>query len=240
MFFQYGNYIHQTDSVALIDVDWSPRYNDRGFRRSVVKTWQIQGTLIPSVATPSGITTVANVLERAYSFNGLSAALFEDNGTRTVYFLDTNTAIGGVKVVNFAFIDGRGASYVTHLRFAATLQAEFPDAVENLMSWTETLSFVGDTGPQFAWSVPLVGQPVRQIVTQKTTQRITQSGSAVGYLSKISAPAPRWPQWFMGPQAKVSPSTPDANAGRFEGYGVSWSYEFESPVDLSGAVPAPR
>ena len=192
------------------------------------------------MANPSGITSVAAVLERAYSFNGLSAALFEDDGTRTVYFLDTNTAIGGVKVVKFAFIDGRGASYVTHLRFAVTLQAEFPDAVANLMSWNETLSFVGDTGPQFAWSFPLVGTPVRQIVTQKTTQRITQSGFAVGYLRREFAPPPRWPQYVLPDQKKVSSGTPEANAGRFEGFPVSWSYEFESLVDLSGTVPTPR
>lgn len=240
MFFQYGNYVHQTDSVALVNLDKQPKYNARGNRQSIVETWHIEGTLLPSTATPAGVTAVAAVLNTAYSFDGRSAGLFEDDGTRTIYFLNTNLAIGGVKVLKLGFQEGRGAAYVTHLRFNATLQAEFPDAVANLMQWTETLAFTGDCGPQTAWSVPIVGQPVRQIVTQRTMQRIVQSGSATGYLSRITPPRPRWPQYLLRPQTGLIPGTPTANAARFEGYPVSWSYEFASPIDLSGAVPIPR
>ena len=55
------------------------------------------------------------------------------------------------------------------------------------------MTIQGTGGPRKAYFETLRTRPIRQIVNDFTLVRMTQSGSAVGFLSYPFAPAPLWP-----------------------------------------------
>lgn len=238
MYFAYGTYRHPTDEVALTDATIQRQYNRRGLRTHLRHTWQLRGTLIPASATPAAVTAAVAALKNAYAVDGQNAGLFEDDGTPTTYFFNSAQALGGVKVVAGPSLpEGAGASYVTYLRYTITLQADFPDPVENLDYYQEQISFSGDCGPIRQWVTPISGPPQNQTIQSRSTQRITQSGSAVGFLARPTPANPLWPQLEHREKRKIVATSPDVNGRALTGYGVSWSYEFESPTNLSGIGP---
>ena len=238
MYAQYGTYQHATDEVAITDYTISRNFNRRGVRQSLRHTMQLRGTLIPSSADPTVVTTAVTALKNAYAVDGLNFGLYEDDGTPTTYFLNSAAALGGVKVVNGPTLpDGAGASYVTYLRYAITLQADFPDPVGNLEFYQEQISFTGDCGPIRQWVTPIQGPPQRQIIQQRSTQRITQSGTAIGYLSRIAAGSPLWPDLEHRERRRIVTSSPEVNGASQTNFTTSWSYEFESNTNLSGIGP---
>lgn len=233
MFFRYGNYTHASNSVALRSVRREVVRNRRNFRQAIRHTWDLSGVLIPASASSSAITTLANTLQNAYS-DGRDAGLYEDDGTPTIHVWRNGATIGGVRVVSLSFPDGVGAAYVTQLRFAITLMAEFPDVEGNLIQYDEALVFIGNAGPVFAWQVPIVGEPIRQRISDRSTQRIIQSGTAVGFTGPVAPPPPRWPALELGHLRQVQNGTPVINRQSAQEYPSQWSYEFVSSIDLSG------
>ena len=238
MQFRYGNYQHATDELAIVDATIQRNYSRRGLRTHLTHTWQLRGTLIPTAATPTAITTALAALANAYAVDGLNAGLYEDDGRQTGYFLNSGLSLGGVKVISPPSLpDGAGASYVTHLRYSITLQADFADPVGNLEFYQEQLSYMGDAGPIRQWVTPISGPPQRQTIQQRSTQRITQSGTAIGYLRRPNPGNPFWPQLEHRERRRVVAISPEVNGRAETSWGISWSYEFESASNLSGVGP---
>lgn len=238
MYAAYGAYQHATDEVAITDYRKQRNYNRRGNKQSVIHTMTLQGTLIPSSADPTTITSEFATLQNAYARDGLNFGLYENDGTPTDYFLNSGTALGGVKVVQAPSLpDGQGASYVTHLRYSIQLQAEYVDALANLEFYQEKITFVGTAGPVRQWVTPISGPPQRQIISQRSTQRITQSGQAMGYMSEVPAGTPLWPEIEHVDRRRIGKDSPTVNGLALTGFLTTWAYEFESATNLSGIGP---
>src|SRR5690606_9658498 len=76
--------------------------------------------------------------------------------------------------------------------FSVTLEAEYADVDDQVVSWSESLRFVGNCGPVWqpvtTWSgiMPYTSAP-------RSVQRIVQSGSATGFQGYILPPGSLFP-----------------------------------------------
>ncbi len=171
-----------------------------------------------------------------FNNNGKDFIVYLPNGTTASQLsLRTNDALGGVRIIQRpSFSTLQNAAYVTWLPFTFILEAEIPvtNAANLLTEFEETLTFEGG-GPVNAWWKPLVGAPQRQQVRQFDTYRATQTGSAVGYLSRPSPPPPLWLN-AMNKFPSASKKSPKRFGDDYKNFGISWTYDFESDSPLVG------
>lgn len=235
MFFRIGSFQHPDNLVNTVAFNQRNILNSRGRVQLTRKTLHIQVTLIAVGTTPdevqASLTSQIQDIESAYSSNGQDAGLYQDDGTVTPHFLDSSRSIGGVRVLNLDFQKNDGAEYATQRTVNITLEADFASS-QAIVSFQESLSFVGTAGPQYAWVQVLNGPPQRQTLKQKTTQMITQAGSGVGFLSAISVPPPLLPRLEHLGRRRITPGAPRLDNNRFVDFPTSWTYVFESPTPI--------
>lgn len=235
MFFRYGKYIHPANEVALT-IRKEARYSDRGQKRSVVETWNLQGVL--QAATPAELSGRIAALTAAYAANGQTAALCFDDGSFTAHVLDTITSLGGVRVVSLDFPEGRGAEYSTFRTYQLVLAAEYATPGEMLLEYEESIRLEGG-GPKFVILQTLTGVPQRQQVAQITPHRAVQTGRALGLASYPPVSTPLWPEAEHREQRRVTFHSPKFTNHQFSEFAVEWEFHFEAANALLGA-PAPR
>src|SRR4029077_8154957 len=86
-------------------------------------------------------------LRSAYNVNGLDLGLYLDDGvTPTDHVLASSTTLGGTRVTALEFPNGSGAEYSTFRSYSITVEADTPDTSQNLLDFSETLSFAGTGG----------------------------------------------------------------------------------------------
>lgn len=174
-------------------------------------------------------------LEAALRQQGKDAGLYHDDGTKSNYFLESGSSIGGVKVTALELPD-EAAIYATMVKAKVTFEADYAatSGADFLISFQESLDGVGDCGPRRVFVDTLTGIPQEQIVNQRTTQTVTQSGSAVGYLSSPAIPAPIFPGLEHHDRRRIRYGSPVLQGTDFIQWPVSWAYTFESAQPLFG------
>ncbi len=228
MIFSYGNYIHDNNEVETV-FRQSALFDQRGNRRGLRKRIELKGVLHGT--SQANLTAKLLALDAAYSKDGFNAILFLDDGTtQTHHRIISGDTLTGVRVVQPpSYQPGDGAEYSTFRTYSIVLEADFLGD-SDILNFEETVTIQGTGGPRFAYFETLNTLPVRQIVNDFTLVRMTQSGSATGYLSYPFAPAPLWPSL-----EDVSQRTFIRRAPRLQGrirtdYPVSWTYKFTSDV----------
>ena len=228
MIFSYGNYIHAANEVehafrqvALLD----QRGNRRGFRTRLELKGILQGT------SQADLDAKAILLQNAYAQNGNDAILFQDDGTTQTHVrIISGETLTGVRVVQPPSFQGKsGAEFATIREYTIVLEADF-FGDSDILSFEETVTIQGTGGPRFAYLETLKTRPVRQVVNDFTLVRMTQSGSAVGYLKYPFAPAPLWPSLEDLGQRTFIRRAPKQQGRKFTDYAVSWTYKFTSDV----------
>lgn len=235
MYFKYGPYRHADNEVEISSIAVRPYYL-RGRRAGVVKQLTITGEILAT--GQAAVTAKVREIESAYSRDGFDAGLFQDNGTLTPHALLNVGSVSGVRVVGGVNWAPALAGYATStLRYQITLEAEYLDGTgPQIVSYSETVAFIGRGGPLRVFVEPQQGPAIPQIVQQRTLYRATQSGQAVGRLGYPFPNPPLWPQWEQQEQARVQHTSPQNERGFFENYSVSWSYSFMSPIPLTGTA----
>jgi hypothetical protein len=232
MFLRYGPYTHAQNEPA-VQIGKVALFSPRGFRQAVRETWRIVGVL--QAADQPGLTAAIAALRAAYNVNGLDLGLYLDDGTTlTDHFLTSSAALGGTRVTRLDFPTGLGAEYSTFRSYAITVEAEFPDTSNNLLEFSETLSFAGTGGPRLVFLETLAGPPQVQIARQQTTCRARQEGRAVGLLSYPPIAAPIWPAAELADQRRIALRAPLRVAGNLTRFVAEWTYVFESVTPLAG------
>lgn len=231
MYFQYGGYRHEAGEVLLSSVTRSVERSPRGDPILAKLSFQIQGELLGD--SQYQLTQKLDALEDAYARQDQTAGLFHDNGARTVHYMPASGTLGGVRSSGVSYPEGSGIEYATKRRYTVTLEADYPfDG--GLLEFTESLSFTGTCEERWIYLSTLNGPPERQTVGKVTTQKVTQSGSAVGYFARPSPPPPLWPANEHKENRQITIPSPKVIRGRLMDYGVQWSYSFESATPLVG------
>lgn len=234
MYIAYGGYRHQLNE-ASISINRTSIESDRNVIIGHQVQWQINGVLLADAGASdpvSNLTSKISALKNAYSVNGRDCALYEDDGTRTQHFIISKLTAQGVRVVNVSFPTGIGAEYATVRSYSITLTAEvITSAAARLggvfFESAETISYTGTGGPRYVVRETRFGAPVRQLVSQATPCRVTQSGS-IKTLGKAASPTPIYSNYEIFPARNITTSFSPKD--RY--YRVNYSFQFEAPHQL--------
>lgn len=232
LYFQYGQYQHEPGDIVIASISRATEYSPRGQPLLSKLTWSIQGQI--HADSPALLTPKLRALEAAYARHGRDAGLYETGGVPTAHVMRSAGSIGGVRSSGVQYPTGDGIEYTTLRNYSVTLEADYPFEDVSLLEFSETLSFSGTCRPRFVFLPLLNGQPEKQIVQRSTTQKVTQSGNALGYFSRPSAPPPLWPNDEHEDLRQISTTSPRVVYGRTVDFGIQWSYSFESSTPLIG------
>jgi len=232
MFLKYGPYTHAQNEPAVQIVKRAV-FSPRGYRQAVRETWRIVGVL--HAADQPGLTAAIVALRSAYNVNGLDLGMYLDDGvTLTDHVMTSAAALGGTRVTALDFPSGAGAEYSTFRSYSIAVEADFPDTTNNLLDFSETLSFEGTGGPRVIFLDTLEGLPQPQLAQQRTTCRARQQGRAVGLATYPPVAAPIWPGAELLDQRRLVVRSPKRVAGNLTEFVVEWMYVFESVSTLAG------
>ena len=230
MFLKYGSYQHQ-DGEVDISVNKNAVMTARGTVEKVVEQWKITGILRDTSST--GLSTKASALQTAYGTNNLDLCLYHSVGVASHLHLNPSEATGGIRVLSVNFPKGAEKGEFANARhYEITVEAIYPNLVDGLLQFQETITYNGTGGPRYAYIEILNGPPVRQTVCEQTLYRITQSGHAIGLFSYPTIPSPLWPYYEDQTARQTSRSGGQLQGTFYSGYGVQWSYQFVSDVPL--------
>ncbi len=146
-------------------------------------------------------------------------------------------SLTGVRITAGPNFDrAQGAEYATLRHFTFSAEAEYVYRNSNglLLDFTETLS-ITPPGPLYVCKNAINGPAQRQLVYPLMPCKATQSGSATGYrqypeaLARVLA----WPFALKKPAPLVR-TNPERKGTGYQGYKISWNYEYEYPTILAG------
>ncbi len=245
MYVRYGNYTHALDSAALV-IQSDAIYDDTGETWERRERWSIAGELL--AANTAALTTEINSLLAAYSVNGQTLVLLDNDGvTETAHKLTSAGTIGGVRVVQPpGFPTGTHGEYSTFRQFRVALEAITRiNGAPNLIRWDETVTFQGTGGPRELIHEIRNGSPIRETVSIATPLFAIQQGQAIGRSNFPFFPAPLWPNDLNHPDTVkeyIHPRAVGSGLSRqFRDYGIRWSYPFQftSPQSISQQTRRP-
>lgn len=233
MYFRFGSYIHPPGEVNLT-TNRESIYDDAQRPIGYLERWMIQGQL--QASTPGQIAVLQRALDIGYSQRAASAGLYFDNGAATPHFLNANTTYGGIRVVSPpGFPDGTRIQFVNARDYIITLEAEiYSNQSRNIISYTESVEFLGDAGPRLVMIETRNSQPQIQQVSQATGMIVVQTGSAMGRFYYPPRQTPLFPPYVNGPDTRRGKTAPTLRYDRYTNYGVSWSYTMLLPVPVDG------
>lgn len=238
MFLAYGDYRHPLGQPAIV-ISRRTLFSAANTPLAVVERWEINGLL--QAGSPAEMSQKITALEAAYAYGGGDLVLYLPNGTTaSSHCLINAETLGGVRVARPpSYPQGHGAEYATIRTFSVALEAELPVLPLDtaLVSYRETLEFKGG-GPRFGHLEPLIGLPIKQLLKRNTIFRATQRGEAVGWVAYPTPPLALWPAALVeaGTLHMASPRRRGAGeALAYTDFPISWSYQFEAALPLSGA-----
>jgi hypothetical protein len=192
MYAKYGNHQHDANEVNIARMDVRARYSPRLLKTSLIFTIYLEGELLAD--TQATINDKIGTLINAYSVDGQDFGFYRDDGTITHHRLINSdpAAITGVRVINRSWPQGDAAEFAVKRTFSITLQAEYTAADSQIFAWEETVELIGNCGPRYE-IVETYDGPVVQQLALRTSMKIIQSGSAIGYGGYVMWPGPLLP-----------------------------------------------
>ncbi len=179
----------------------------------------------------------AGQILNALALDGGDAVLHQTAGV--IALLNTGS-IGGVRVVErpaFLAQDGKG-HWATGVPFRITFECDYPKFTDGLVSYSESITKVGDGGPRRVMLELDNGIPVTQTVSSNTPIQIIQSGTAVGFLAYPTVNDPIFPNAILAPEDRaVTPDTPRLARDTYVDWPIRWTYRMT--LDSPTSVPYP-
>lgn len=210
--------------------------NEGGVPYKLRQTISVSGFLLVDGQTDAALQESALRTALAIPYGELD--FLQDDGAPTPLGLTNVGSITGVRCTKLRFPTTDRGEYVTIRSFECEFEAEYglvtaalsPFAA--LVNFSETLAFEGGA-PIFRHQLAMEGDNLKLLVYPMDTFRATQSGQCTGRLKPHVAPAPIWPTALkQAPQ--FTRSSPQLQGAEFEGYGLTWHYEYESVSALIG------
>ena len=192
MYFQYGSYVHPSNTVNLTQIALKRMYSPRN--RLHFNRWTLYCEGHFCVSGQANIKSQLQEFETAYKKVGgfHDAGLYHDDGTKSAHWLRSNGSINGVRVMALKY-PGREAEYASGRSYAITFQADYLDAEDTIHSFNETLQIIGATGPRWELVETFSGPPYVKPVNEYTVQRLVQQGKCVGVQAPPLMPGPILP-----------------------------------------------
>ena len=223
----YYNGLWFDANEAEITLSRRRTYNPQNKLQKETHVWNVNG--VRQAANQAALTTSINTFESYMQDGGDIGLYLDDQTTLTSHYLVSSQSLGGTKIVDLSYPQGKGAEYSTFRTWSFTLEADFAPKFVGILGpieFEESLTFEGGL-PRKVWLECAVGPPQEQLVSQQTTYRATQTGSAKQISVPPSVPPAIWPDALISRQ--ISKVTQSGNGLTF---GRSWTYTFESDEPL--------
>lgn len=222
MYLTYGNTLTFTAGEAWpVFFGQQRRYNPRGMAQSVVKTMQVEGTIIAS--GQAAINTRVGQILTALELEGGSAIFHMDTGADTHIALPSAGSRGVRILQNTLTMEEGKAHFATGLPFSITFEAEYPIAdLDPYVEYQETITRAGTGGPRKVWQELDFGVSIEQIVSTNTPVTYTQQGFAVG-----ASGYPPFPPAIYGyddPDNSISYDAPQRDGLVYINFPIRWNY----------------
>jgi hypothetical protein len=211
------------------------RQNRGGIPVGHIVTVSCRGTIFGEGATE--LSSLSAEVDRGLAIPGADLVLYDDDGNLTATKMLAEGSVGGVIPLQWEYPEGGSGEYVTGRTFSAVFQAEYPLAnagLGTLLDFSETVTVRGNTGARINYQEAINGPQVAIQTTPATLCRATQTGYAIGYLAPPAIPTPLWPTWLQNESPTISATSPRPRGRLLTEYHRAYSYEFVSPVRLSG------
>lgn len=238
MQFVYGSYAHDINSVYFTRVNRVLRRGPNQRANLLSTEWGMKAKIIRS--NQAAIFSVLGGMKAAYSVDGFSAGMYDNNGNQTTFFLDNNLAQGGVRVTQPpSHGEIKGAEGTTYLYVEFGLAADYLSSPGGPLEFQETLSFNDiNGGPIQVERIPAQGLPILQNVTTNSWYYCTQQGrlKQQGNVVQLSPQPMLFPNLLRGvPGSKVITYGPtEMIKGVPVASSVSWKYDYISSTPITG------
>lgn len=233
---RYGAYSHLPGECA-VRINQQVVYDEQtGIPHQLLVSWDVEGRV--EADTPAGVAVQVRRLEAAYSRPFLTARLLHADGF-VAHELSGAGSLSGVRVVQPpSYPNAQGAEFSTYRNYVLRLECKYPVGDPNtaLRSWQETLTFSGGR-PARGIITCASGPPVPYISAAYTPYRVTQSGSAVGYLGypPLSLVVPLFGYDLLeGEGDPITFGSPRSDGRRLVDWPISWTFRFVSAAPLVG------
>ncbi len=186
-FFVYRGVQFENGLIDLTRMNIRYAHSPRGYRVKRIDTLYLRGEIMADGASDV-LEQVQQVID-AFDEDYGSARLYLDDGTPTQHGLENDSQFNltGVKVIERSWPKG-GVEELANMRtFQVTLEAEYADNETQLLEWSETLEYYGNTGPRFEVVDTYFG-PYTNLQCLRTAQRIVQTGYALGFTANVLPP----------------------------------------------------
>lgn len=233
MYATYGGFRHADNEANLVQFDAIARYSPRGHRIETTYRAHLVGELI-YVGQAALHPRIAALID-AYGIVNQSFTYHHDDGTPTRHRIpaDDPNNVTGVRVIHRNWPKGAPAEYANTRTFYLVIEATFrdpePGIASPLVDYHQSVEAVGVAAIRRRYLEYDVGSAEEQIVNQLTTQRLHQSGYAVGYSDWPAPPGPLYPDLELTDVRRIRLTTPHHRGNGFTHYRTDWSYVMESP-----------
>jgi hypothetical protein len=226
--FSYRGIARPANETNIVRVDQRNKLSPRGRRIGNTVTMYLMGEI---VGTGSDLLTSCRALIDQFRNDYGDAVLALDDGTLTPHQLTNSNSVSGVRVIHRSWSKGDAAELATTRTYSVALQADYDDCEDQIVFWTETLKYVGNTGPRFD-IIDTFNGPVSVLTAQFTAQRIVQYGRAIGYSAHPLPPGSLFPSYEHQDQREVElvSGQNQGQAARF--FETRWVYRHTSNVSL--------
>lgn len=221
MLVKYGAYSHPINLTNVDVIETKIRNEGHGkylVNRRLLISGAIKGT------SEADIDSKILAINNAYAIDGVSGGLVQSDGsTITQHWLDSPSSYQGVRVVGVRWGGRSKAEFQSFRSFEIEIEADYVSTATDVIAQTEQLEIIGTGGNRNGFNELVSGDPVKQIVNQKTLVRAIQSGSSVWTSGIHSVPPPIWPDFENLDRRRIGGVTLDLNTNRFT---RRWVYEF--------------
>jgi len=230
MYFKYGDYQHEDNEVSF-EHSRVAKLDSGGVVYGYDETYKLMGRL--HADTQEEITTAIDALKTAYAKQFQDLVLYDNSGTATSHTLRNSETLGGVRVLDGpSFPNSTGAEYSTWRSYEIVVAAVVPISGQGngtVIDWQETLTFMGTGGPRNVWQPMITGPAIKQQVSQFTTVRAVQRGTAAGFSEYIPYANPIFPIDVEHQEQRVwERGTPQFMGGGVRRYfPCTWTYVYE-------------
>lgn len=237
MYLKKGSYTHETNEVSVSLSRDMEFFN--GIASRVTEVWQLAGRT--HGADQATLNTNLAALEAAYLIQGENLIFYFDDNSASQHSLLSSQCYGGTRVTRpISYPEGRGAQFTTYRDWTATVEGTKNINNINLIEFSEVLDFIGG-GRRVGFLQPIEGLAQKQTLSQATTYKATQQGSAVGLRSYPIIPSPVFPFDEHIDRRVIRRETPArfGPPGRavYTEFRISWAYQFESVYPFPPIAP---
>jgi hypothetical protein len=241
MYFKYGGYQHPDNEVHMVNFEVIPQYSERGEQWGITYRIHLSGEIIAT--GQSDINDAINTLVDAYDDNDKDAGLYHDDGSMTRHVLlqgDANNLTGN-KIEYRSWPSKGPCEYATFRSFKIIIRATFRNVDSEILTYRESVRFIGTGGPMWRWIILPTGQPFQQQTADVTTQKIIQAGNVLALSG--------WPLAYVQPpllplfeheeRRLIHYHEPKWAGQTYIHYGISWVYYMEAPPGQSATPNLP-